>query len=102
MDQFSSTVPLINPSPINSKIYCSGASSLSTDILNNERPSSLLSSYTKLSSVTPESNTTNHQTKSSTETFTASSIDHYCRIGTVARLDPTNSSRLNPTNSSFL
>jgi hypothetical protein len=96
LDQLSSTLPLIT-----SKIRCSGTSSssptLSTDMLNNERPSSLTSFSTKLSSVTPDPDARIPQTKSST----ANSIDS-CSLETIASLDPTNSSSLDHSKNSSL
>ena len=75
---------------------------LSTDMLNNEKPSSLSPFSNKLSSVTPDPGTRIPQTKSSTENITASSIDHSCSLETIASLDPTNNSSLGTTNNSSL
>ena len=112
-DHFSNTSPLINPSPITSKIPFSVASSLSptlsTDMLNNERPSSLSSFSSKLSSVTPVPESripqvTNILSSSKIQTTkfsTASCLDHSCSLETIASLDPTNNSSLHPTSSSL-
>ena len=76
---------------------------MSTDMLNNERPSSLYSS-TKLSSMKLGlgSDTTIPEIKSSTEQITASPVDHSCGLHNRCSQNPFNNSYLGtPKNSSM-